>query len=83
MRNLYNNVSICLFFSVAPVCRRRQQKVYGVAIEEMVHVLCEVEAIPKNVTFQWEFDNSIERNGINAAHITNNWTSSTVNNVKI
>ncbi|KAK4306455.1 hypothetical protein Pmani_021722 [Petrolisthes manimaculis] len=61
----------------SPVCKTGQRWVYPIARKEMVHVSCQVEAHPKQVSFEWKFNNSVEISNIPAAHITNNLTYST------
>ena len=44
--------------TVSPVCRSSQKTTYGVARNEVVHVSCDVEADPSNVSFKWYINNS-------------------------
>lgn len=41
-----------------PTCKQGQKWTYGVDRNELVHITCEVEAHPANVTFKWIFTNS-------------------------
>lgn len=43
---------------VAPVCRPGQKTVYSGGRQEMIKILCELEANPYNVTFNWKFNAS-------------------------
>ncbi|KAF8774400.1 Hemicentin-1 like protein [Argiope bruennichi] len=45
----------------APVCRENQQITYVVGLNESVVVRCEVEAQPTDVTFKWEFSNTVHK----------------------
>ncbi|GFY67029.1 hemicentin-2, partial [Trichonephila inaurata madagascariensis] len=45
----------------APVCKENQQITYAVALNESVTVRCEVEAEPTDVTFKWEFSNTVHK----------------------
>lgn len=42
----------------APVCRSGQRVIYSGARQEVVKVLCELDANPKNVSFAWKFNSS-------------------------
>lgn len=43
---------------VAPVCRPGQKTIYSAGRQEMIKILCELEANPYNVTFNWKFNSS-------------------------
>lgn len=43
---------------VAPVCRPGQKIIYSGGRQEMIKILCELEANPYNVTFNWKFNAS-------------------------
>lgn len=43
---------------VAPVCRPGQKTLYSGGRQETIKVLCELEANPHNVTFNWKFNAS-------------------------
>lgn len=45
-------------YIVAPVCRPGQKTVYSGGRQETIKVLCELEANPHNVTFNWKFNAS-------------------------
>ncbi|KAH9368506.1 hypothetical protein HPB48_007255 [Haemaphysalis longicornis] len=44
----------------APVCKKRQNLVYGVARDEEAEISCEVEADPPELSFKWSLNNSLE-----------------------
>ncbi|XP_075548035.1 protein turtle homolog B-like isoform X1 [Dermacentor variabilis] len=44
----------------APVCKKRQNLVYGVARDEEAEISCEVEADPSELSFKWALNNSVE-----------------------
>ncbi|CAN7982930.1 unnamed protein product, partial [Ixodes hexagonus] len=43
-----------------PVCKKRQNLVYGVARDEEAEISCEVEADPGELSFKWALNNSVE-----------------------
>ncbi|XP_065333564.1 synaptogenesis protein syg-2-like isoform X2 [Cloeon dipterum] len=43
-----------------PICKVEQKRVYGVARNEHVNVVCEVQAYPPPETFKWSFNNTAE-----------------------
>ncbi|KAL3258691.1 hypothetical protein MRX96_046383 [Rhipicephalus microplus] len=43
-----------------PVCKKRQNLVYGVARDEEAEISCEVEADPSELSFKWSLNNSVE-----------------------
>ena len=49
---------VVFVITVAPVCRPGPSKIYGVAKDENVKILCELEANPPDVQFTWKFNNS-------------------------
>lgn len=53
-------VIIYSVYSVAPVCRPGQAKVFGVARGETARIPCELEANPTDVHFFWKFNNSAD-----------------------
>ncbi|GFY80167.1 hemicentin-2 [Trichonephila inaurata madagascariensis] len=52
---------LVLNISHAPVCKENQQITYVVGLNESVVVRCEVEALPTDVTFKWEFSNTVHK----------------------
>ncbi|KAG8191263.1 hypothetical protein JTE90_003274 [Oedothorax gibbosus] len=44
----------------APNCKANQKSLYGVSMGEDVNISCEVESDPKDVTFRWALNNSVE-----------------------
>ncbi|KAK8743417.1 hypothetical protein OTU49_001438, partial [Cherax quadricarinatus] len=44
---------ILLHVKYSPVCRPGQRWVYGVARNEMIHVACQVDSHPTQVSFNW------------------------------
>ncbi|GFX17761.1 hemicentin-2 [Trichonephila clavipes] len=52
---------LVLNISHAPVCKENQQITYAVSLNESVTVRCEVEAEPTDVTFKWEFSNTVHK----------------------
>ncbi|XP_054714278.1 hemicentin-2-like [Uloborus diversus] len=52
---------LTLNISHAPVCKENQQITYVVGLNESVTVRCEVEAVPPDVTFKWEFSNTVHK----------------------
>ncbi|XP_037780317.1 nephrin-like [Penaeus monodon] len=69
---------IVLDVKYRPVCKPGQRWVYGIARQEMVHVTCDVDAHPRQVSFTWVFNNSVDTTDIAKAHITDNYTQSTL-----
>nr|XP_053634411.1 nephrin-like [Cherax quadricarinatus] len=67
---------ILLQVKYSPVCRPGQRWVYGVARNEMIHVPCQVDSHPQQVSFSWVLNNTSETTDIPEAHITNNLTLS-------
>ncbi|XP_076325621.1 neural cell adhesion molecule 2-like [Tachypleus tridentatus] len=53
--------SIFLRVQYAPVCKPNQKLTYGVPQYNNVRVLCQVEADPPEVTFRWNFNNSLDK----------------------
>ncbi|KAJ8975936.1 hypothetical protein NQ317_014896 [Molorchus minor] len=49
-----------IFFTVIPVCRPGQPKVFGVARHETARIVCELEANPTDVQFVWKFNNTAD-----------------------
>ncbi|KFM62594.1 Hemicentin-2, partial [Stegodyphus mimosarum] len=52
---------LTLNISHAPVCKENQQITYAVGLNQTVTVRCEVEAVPTDVTFKWEFSNTVRK----------------------
>ena len=52
----------CLQNNIAdvPVCGNSQPVIYGVSKNELVDIVCSVEANPSEVNFKWTFNNSAE-----------------------
>lgn len=71
------NLTISIYFSVAPVCRPGQTKVYGVARQETVKIPCDVEANPGDVQFIWKFNNSDDTVDIPQSHTATDRTRGT------
>lgn len=51
--------SIVVDVIVAPVCKTAQKSTYDVALNELVQVSCDVDSDPKNVSFKWFFNDSL------------------------
>lgn len=49
-------LKLCL--TVPPVCRPGQKTVYSTGRQETAKVVCEVEANPYDITFNWKFNKS-------------------------
>lgn len=64
--------------TVAPVCRPGQTKVYGVAKGETINITCELEANPREVSFSWRFNSSMEAMEIDSDVITSSGSQSKV-----
>lgn len=47
-------------FLDAPTCKASQKSLYGVGMGEDVNISCEVDSDPKDVTFRWALNNSVE-----------------------
>ncbi|XP_022687002.1 hemicentin-1-like [Varroa jacobsoni] len=56
-RGTSNEIYLKLKFS--PLCKSKQRVAYGVPSEGEVSVLCDVEADPDDVVFQWAFNSSL------------------------
>lgn len=55
----FDMIRACLgMYAVAPVCRPGQKTIYSGGRQETIKVLCELEANPHNVTFNWKFNAS-------------------------
>ncbi|XP_054715065.1 hemicentin-1-like [Uloborus diversus] len=52
---------LTLNISHAPVCKPNQQITYVVGLNESAVIRCEVEADPADVTFRWEFSNTVRK----------------------
>jgi hypothetical protein len=69
---------LCIVLAVAPVCKTGQQKVHGVARQEAVRILCELDANPQDgIHFAWKFNNTAEIIDIPASHFTTDRARST------
>ncbi|XP_047738167.1 nephrin-like [Hyalella azteca] len=60
----------------SPICRSAQKWQYGIAYEEQAKILCQVDANPPQVAFQWTFNNSAEIRRLAESSIVNNYTVS-------
>lgn len=56
----HNRENLFLVVLDAPTCKASQKSLYGVARTESVNITCEVESDPKDVTFHWALNNSVE-----------------------
>ena len=64
-------------FSVAPTCKPGQDKVHGVAKQEVASITCAVDANPPVVEFRWTFNNSAESLIVPPERVKWNGTNST------
>ncbi|KAG8191276.1 hypothetical protein JTE90_003287 [Oedothorax gibbosus] len=55
---------VYLKVNYSPVCQMGQKIVYGVAKGEPARVECSVDAEPSDVSFRWNFNNSIEQHDV-------------------
>ena len=55
-QNLIPSSIFLPLFPVAPVCKSGQKLTYGAAPNEKIHVSCDVDSDPKNVSFRWFFN---------------------------
>ncbi|XP_054711443.1 hemicentin-2-like [Uloborus diversus] len=55
---------VYLKVNYAPICRSGQKIVYGVAKQEPARVECSVDAEPSDVSFRWNFNNSVSQHDI-------------------
>ncbi|XP_055935207.1 irregular chiasm C-roughest protein-like isoform X1 [Argiope bruennichi] len=55
---------VYLKVNYAPVCQAGQKIVYGVAKGEPARVDCSVDAEPSDVSFRWNFNNSVDQHDI-------------------
>ena len=60
--------------TVAPVCKSNLQSAYGVARNELVQVMCDLDSDPNNVTFRWFFNDFTDKTEIRT--FTSNGSSS-------
>ena len=66
-------ISISRFADV-PVCANSQPVIYGVSKNELVDIVCSVEANPAEVHFKWTFNNSAELiRKVNLSVVTAKW----------
>ncbi|XP_054163349.1 hemicentin-1-like [Oppia nitens] len=49
-----------LSIDYAPICKSGQKIVYGVGLDETARILCDVDARPSHVTYQWTFNDTID-----------------------
>ncbi|XP_022248394.1 synaptogenesis protein syg-2-like isoform X2 [Limulus polyphemus] len=49
-----------LLVEYAPICKSTNVKSFGVAVFESIHIICEVDAEPPEVSFGWGFNNTYE-----------------------
>ncbi|GIY45543.1 uncharacterized protein CDAR_545081 [Caerostris darwini] len=54
------SLELLLEVRYTPTCKASQRTLYGVARGEDVNITCEVESDPKDVTFRWALNNSVE-----------------------
>ncbi|GFW44768.1 uncharacterized protein TNCV_4510821 [Trichonephila clavipes] len=54
------SLELLLEVRYAPTCKASQKTLYGVARGEDVNISCEVESDPKDVSFRWALNNSVE-----------------------
>lgn len=43
------------------MCKPNQQITYVASLHQTASIRCEVEAVPSDVTFRWEFTNSVHK----------------------
>ncbi|CAG2120141.1 unnamed protein product, partial [Medioppia subpectinata] len=43
----------------APVCKSGQKIVYGIGLGETAKILCDVDARPQQIFFQWSFNDTV------------------------
>lgn len=65
----------------SPICKSAQKWQYGIALEEQAKILCQVDANPVQVAFQWTFNNSAEIIRLAEPSIINNLTVSLVSRI--
>ncbi|XP_022238176.1 neural cell adhesion molecule 2-like isoform X2 [Limulus polyphemus] len=51
---------VSLRYSDPPICISTHIKSFGVAVHEPLHVVCQVDAEPPDVSFRWSFNNTYE-----------------------
>lgn len=51
---------MCVLIPDAPTCKASQKNLYGVARTEAVNITCDVESDPRDVSFRWALNNSVE-----------------------
>ncbi|XP_035206590.1 MAM domain-containing glycosylphosphatidylinositol anchor protein 2-like, partial [Stegodyphus dumicola] len=68
---------LVLNVSHAPVCKKNQQITYVAGLHEKIAIRCEVEAVPSEVTFKWEFTNTIQKH-YNLQHTTEGLVSTAI-----
>ncbi|RWS28074.1 hemicentin-2-like protein [Leptotrombidium deliense] len=44
--------------SHAPICKEKQQSIYGAAIGELTEIICHVDSQPSDVSFFWKLNNT-------------------------
>ena len=54
------NFSLAFFITDVPICASPEPVIYGVSKNELVNIVCKVEANPSEVQFKWTFNNSAE-----------------------
>lgn len=66
--------------TVAPICRPGQVQTYNVGRGETAQIHCEVEGIPRDISFVWKFNTSVsEMLDMPSSIVKNNSTRSTIN----
>lgn len=53
---LSNILNIWLHLTDSPVCKSGQETSFSAVLNKPIHIRCEVEADPDDVTFRWEFN---------------------------
>ncbi|RWS12053.1 hemicentin-2-like protein, partial [Dinothrombium tinctorium] len=55
-KSFSNNLRIIVNY--APICKEKQQSIYGAAIGELTKIICNVDAEPEDVVFFWQLNNT-------------------------
>ncbi|CAG2118686.1 unnamed protein product, partial [Medioppia subpectinata] len=50
---------LILTIDYAPVCKSGQKIVYGIGLGETAKILCDVDARPQQIFFQWSFNDTV------------------------
>lgn len=71
--------SCFLWSTVAPICQPGQVQTYNVGRGETAQIHCEVEGIPRDISFVWKFNTSVsEVLDMPSSIVKNNSTKSTI-----